>query len=1462
MLLSVGDYFYNRLTYPTGIFNSDWLLESAEVHEAIPSKLPAGVATYQRGESPLALDPTQFTALGPQPLQSDGCQSCYAYGKVAGRTNVLVADPINTNVVYLGSDGGGVWKTTNCCTVNTVWTPVTDDPLLTSIAIGDMVLDPNDHNTIYAGTGDLRFGSFSFGAAGVLKSTDAGATWQILGADVFNPWYNPITPPPINYPQYQAIGKVRVDPRDSNNVIVGTKTGVFFSYDAGTTWEGPCLTNNFTTQRQDITGLELVDDGSGTLVYAAVGTRGFNTTVQSDLDKNGANGVYRTTLPTSGCPASWTPITRADNGWTGTGATGGAPYPTNKLGRLDMDISESNPDVIYVQVADIPTRGLYAVYRSADGGETWEKRAINSDIQGCSTGSGQSWYDHGITIDPNNPDVVFISNIDVARSVNGADTFTNLTCGYNGGPDDVHVDNHARAFIGNSSSQLLVGSDGGAYYSPNANAATPADVTFVNLNQTLNTIEFYAGDITANFAISTTPGINGGAQDNGSSVYVWAGNPGPAQWQVRLGGDGMYARIEPMLAQRWYQESQNGNLAVSSTGAYGTYLNAKGGWGSDRLSFILPYEISKYDCDGAPLCQHMIAGTYRVWETILGAIPASSWYINSPDLTKNTLGDRSFINQLSYAITDQTIAIVGTNDGNVQYGYNMGQGTANSATWVNVTGSNAVLPNRPIQDVTIDPVDPWVGYAAIGGFTQNTPSTPGHVYRVTCTLNCATFTWEDKSGNLPNIPVNSILANPNFPQQVFAGTDWGLYYTDDITQVSPTWYRFTAGLPTVMIWEMSIDRGFTTLALFTRARGAYAWPLPSGPIGSYYLASLGPDSYREVAPGGSVTHEFTLQNLGASDGYTLTLSGSAWPTTLLTASPIALGAGESAQIEVQVDAPGTVGAQDDFTLTATSVTTPSLVTVSTIGETVVDVILGVMASENQSQLITNQTALTYTVAVTNTGATTDTYDIALSGNAWNTTSQYSSLQILPGESATNEVYVTVGSGASDTVNVSFTSQLDGNVSDSTILISTKDLQVMMPPDAPQQGAPGASVIHQFTLQNLGAADSYNLAISGNVWPTTLLTSSPLPVGYGEQAIIQVQVDMPLIPNVQDTFSLSATSVTSPTLSVSAQGESNTVVNPGMSTSANQGGSGYLGDNLVYTLAVTNTGDFTDTFSVALGSSLWPTSASASSLELGAGESGSLDVTVTVGAEVYDSVDVTFTSALDGTLSRQVNVSSTRLYRVGLAAGVDQTQSGYLGDDLTYTLAITNTGETTDTFSVALSGGAWSAVPSAGSLELGAGQSGTLDVVVTVGSEATNGQDVTFTSGRDSSVTEQVRLGGTRLFRPGLATSADMALSGFEGDVLVYTLTITNTGESADTFTIDLGSSLWTTSASASSLDLAAGASGTVQVSVTVGAEATDSVVVTVTSTLDASLSSDVTLTSTRQNQPPSGAIIYLPLIQK
>ncbi|MGE3105624.1 MAG: WD40/YVTN/BNR-like repeat-containing protein [Lysobacterales bacterium] len=812
LVADMGDFWVNRATYPTGHYNPAWQVAAATQMRTMASATPAGIDLRR---SLNALDPLQFTALGPRPLVS-GSQA------TAGRVNVVIGHPGDASIAWLGADGGGIWKTNNCCDANTSWTIKTDIPTIQASAISDMTLDPNDPNVLYAATGDLRFGSFSFGSNGVLKSTDGGETWVVKGEAEFNPFFPPSAG---GFPQYQAIGQVEVDPNDGNKVIVGTKTGLWLSFDGGDQWTGPCLTNTFTSQRQDITGIVLRDNGLSTQIIAAVGTRGFETPVQPDLNQNGANGVYRGTMPASGCPLDFALVSRGDNGWP-AGSGGGVPIPTNTLGRIDLAIAPSDSNVIYAQVAKVDAGSpvILGVWRSGDAGDSWQQTTVG-DIPGAGT---QSWYNAGLTVSPIDPNNVILSAFATFRSSNGGSGWSNL-----GSVPD--VDHHGRSFVASDPNRLLIGTDGGVFYTANAQASPP---TWISLNNTLNTIEFYSGGISANFGTANSSGAVGGAQDNSMMVSSWSnGNFAAQSWAVRNGGDGFFGTIEPILGQRWYYSSQNGNIRVTSTAqGTGTVGAAPSGWAADRKSFLTNFDLYRFGgestgCPAATGCGHIIAGSFRVWESVSGGSPTSSWVPNSPDLTKGTsvpgnLGQRAFINQVAYALSTPTVAIAGTNDGNVAIGFGLGQNLANSATWVALADGNAVLPNRPVLDVFLDPVDPLIGYAAIGGFAANTPGRPGHVYQVTCTAGCASFAWRDVSGNLPDIPANSVIVNPNLPSQVFVGTDWGLFFTDDIDAAVPVWAKH-AGLPSVMVWDLTVDRGFTTLAAWTRSRGAWVWPLPT-----------------------------------------------------------------------------------------------------------------------------------------------------------------------------------------------------------------------------------------------------------------------------------------------------------------------------------------------------------------------------------------------------------------------------------------------------------------------------------------------------------------------------------------------------------------------------------------------------------------------------------------------------------
>src|SRR5213592_3957780 len=143
-LEQLEQYWHDRLTFPTGRFNPAWVRAAAAQHARMTTGVPGGHYSRLNPASPLPLTPAAFTALGPQPERMTGCFGCYNYTTTEGRVNAIAVDPTTTVngsiVAYSGPVGGGVWKTTNCCSSSTTWTAVTDDPLIATTAIDTVVI--------------------------------------------------------------------------------------------------------------------------------------------------------------------------------------------------------------------------------------------------------------------------------------------------------------------------------------------------------------------------------------------------------------------------------------------------------------------------------------------------------------------------------------------------------------------------------------------------------------------------------------------------------------------------------------------------------------------------------------------------------------------------------------------------------------------------------------------------------------------------------------------------------------------------------------------------------------------------------------------------------------------------------------------------------------------------------------------------------------------------------------------------------------------------------------------------------------------------------------------------------------------------------------------------------------------------------------------------------------------------
>ena len=755
----------------------------------------------ERKLHPRAASPA-WVSIGPRPsnVLAEGATGGGGAPYTSGRVTALAVDPRNGNVAYLGAAGGGVWKTTDG---GQNWVPLTDDQA--SLATGSIALAPSNPDIVYVGTGEQDNSGDSYYGAGILKSTDGGATWtQISG-----PFVGPFSSSRISGGGAR-IGGLAVHPANPSIVLAAVSlpaaasSGIYRTSDGGATWN---------LVLSGAVGTDVVFNPSdGTVAYAALGTSGGNT----------RNGVYKST----------------DSGatWNLSDGAGNNTIPSIGVGRIALGIAPSSPNTLYAGIASFNGATLLGMYKTTDGAQNWTRLSMPDYC------TPQCSYNNVVRVHPANPNVVVAAGLPPYRSLDGGVTWANIAVGVTGIGD--HTDHHALAFAADGS-KLYSGDDGGVWSVSNLTVPVASLVVWTNLNATLAITEF-----SSNVSIHPAdPHIAyGGTQDNGTQYYS-----GKLTWDAVVGGDGGWTAIDPAIPGIWYgafqgpQIYKTNGLAFNGGGLSTFTLTFPILWNgiflTDRISSYPPILMNPSN----PMWLYFAAN--RLYETFDGA---GTWNLLSPDMTAGT----GTITAIGLSPAALLTAAVGSSDGRLHVNTNAGPGGFNS--WAD---RSAGLPLRGVSQIVFDAVSPTKLYATFTGFylppAEGTPPAaadkPGHVFKSTDLGQ----TWTDITGELPDIPVNDIVLDPDIAGTIYLATDIGVFQSADDGQ---HWTTLSNGFPRVLVRALNLHRPSRTLRAVTYGRSM--WDL-SVPIAG---TSLGPhiDSYSPaaVAPGSPVT--VTGSNFGAS----------------------------------------------------------------------------------------------------------------------------------------------------------------------------------------------------------------------------------------------------------------------------------------------------------------------------------------------------------------------------------------------------------------------------------------------------------------------------------------------------------------------------------------------------------------------------------------------------------------------
>ena len=680
----------------------------------------------------------------------------------SGRIADFAVNPNNHSEYYVAAASAGVWKTTN--------RGVTFEPIFEgegSYSIGCVTLDPTNAAVVWVGSGENNNQRSVAYGDGVYKSTDGGKSWKNMGLK-----------------NSEHIAEVIVHPGNSNIVYVaaygpvwseGGDRGVYKSTDGGQSWTCVKSVSSYTGCNDLV-----IDPRDPNVLYAAFHQR--MRKVFTYIGGGPESAVYKST----------------DGGSTWTKLEGG--LPSGDVGRIGLAVSKVNPDMVYAVVEANEGRG--GIFRSTDRGASWEKRSGNYT-------SGN--YYNEIECDPFNANKIYITDTYYKVSYDGGKSVSNL------GEINKHIDNHAIWVDPSDANHMLVGCDGGVYetydHAGSWHYKANLPVTQFYKVSTDNAYPFY--------------NVHGGTQDNlslgGPSRSASANGIVNSDWFVTSIGDGFETQVDQNDPNIIYAQSQYGGL-IRYDHRNGEYLSIKPIEGEDeapyRWNWDAPLVISKYDN------KRLYFGANKVFRT---DDQGNTWKVISPDLSRQI--DRNKIEVMgkvwsvdaiakngSTDIYGQTTSIsespldasylwVGTDDGLIQLTTDGGK------NWTKFDNLPGVPTQSYVHQIIASQYDKNTAYVCFNHHRYG--DFKPYVLKTTD----AGKTWTSISSDLPERgSVYSIAEDHVDPSLLFVGTEFGCFFTYN---GGKNWVALKAGLPTIAVRDIEIQKRENDLVLATFGRGFY-----------------------------------------------------------------------------------------------------------------------------------------------------------------------------------------------------------------------------------------------------------------------------------------------------------------------------------------------------------------------------------------------------------------------------------------------------------------------------------------------------------------------------------------------------------------------------------------------------------------------------------------------------------------